>query len=217
MNNIAEYILTVAGATPTILAVIGILAAMLLTFVFVSKIGEWILPRPKETRLANFLPFERLDEDGATIHLHTGGLARVFEVTGADTTLLLPEDRLSLMEARKRWVDAMSELEVVSRIVTIRERVDLGEEEITQDNKLLREVSEKWMESLHRIFKNHHYIILSVNDRKDAMKDLNQACNALTSVLDMYKPRLLSETNNLQNNDKSPFWVFAKMCSPVAR
>ena len=38
MNNIAEYILTVAGATPTILAVIGILAAMLLTFVFVCKI-----------------------------------------------------------------------------------------------------------------------------------------------------------------------------------
>ena len=217
MNNIAEYILTVAGSTPTILAVIGVLAATLLIFVFISKIGEWILPRPKETRLANFLPFEYLDEDGATIHLHTGGLARVYEVTGADTTLLLPEDRLALMEARKRWVDSTSELEVVSRIITIREKVELQEDEAFQDNKLLRAISEKWMESLHRIFKNRHYIVISVNDRKDAMKDLDQASNALTSILDMYEPKLLSEKNNLNNNDKSPFWLFAKICSPLSR
>ena len=82
----------------------------------------------------------------------------------------------------------------------------LSEDESSQDSKLLRSVSEKWMESLHRIFKNRHYIIISVNDRKDAMKDLDQASNALTSILDVYEPQLLSETNNLNNRDKSPFW-----------
>ena len=147
--GMTNFILTSAGSTPTILAWTGILSALLLIFVFVSKLGEWILPKPKETRLANFLPFDHLDEDGATIHLHTGGLARVYEVKGADTTLLLPEDRISLMESRKRWIDSMAELEVVSRIITIREKVVLEEKDAFQDNKLLKAVSEKWMESLH--------------------------------------------------------------------
>ena len=49
------------------------------------------------------------------------------------------------------------------------------------------------------------------------MRDLDQASNALTSILDMYEPQLLSETNNLNTTDKSPFWVFAKMCSPLAK
>ena len=49
------------------------------------------------------------------------------------------------------------------------------------------------------------------------MKDLDQASSALTSILDMYEPQLLSETNNLENKDKSPFWLFAKMCSPLSR
>ncbi|MGN0919386.1 MAG: hypothetical protein ACI4OR_01305 [Alphaproteobacteria bacterium] len=215
--NVTDFILQTAGSTPTILATIGILSAVLLTFVFVTKLGEWVLPKPKETRLADFLPFDRLDEDGATIHLHTGGMARVYEVKGVDTTLLLPEDRIALMDARKRWIDSMAELEVTSRLITIREKVALSETEAFQDNKLLKAVSEKWMESLHRIFKNRHYIIISVNDRKDAMKDLDQASNALTSILDIYEPRLLSETNNLNNRDKSPFWIFAKMCSPLSR
>ena len=214
--GIADYILKTAGNSSMLLAAVGILSAILLVFVFVSKLGEWILPKPEETRLAHFLPFESLDDDGATIHLHTGGLARVYEVKGADTTLLLPEDRVTLVDARKRWVDAMAELEVVSRMITLREKVELHEKAAFRDNKLLKAVSERWMESLHRIFKNKHYIILSVNDRKDAMKDLDQASNALTSILDMYEPKLLSEKNNLNNDDKSPFWLFARLCSPLS-
>ncbi len=215
--GITDFIITAASANSTFIAVIGVLAAIFLIFVFITKVGEWILPKPVETRLANFLPFDYLDEDGATIHLHNGGLARVFEVKGADTTLIMPEDRESLMEARKRWIDSMVELEVVARVVTIREKVDLKEPEAYQDNKLLKAVAGLWMENLHRIFHNKHYIILSINDRKDAMKDLDQATSALTSILDVYEPRLLSEKNNLNNQDKSPFWVFAKMASPLSK
>jgi len=214
--GIIDYIVTTAGASSTAIAVLGVLSAIFLIFVFVTKLGEWVLPKPVETRLANFLPFDYLDEDGATIHLHNGGLARVFEVKGADTTLLLPEDRETLMEARKRWIDSMVELEVIARVVTIRERVELKEPEAYQDNKLLKAVAETWMESLHRIFHNKHYIVLSINDRKNAMKDMDQATNALTSIMDVYEPKLLSEKNNLDNKDKSPFWLFAKMASPLS-
>lgn len=205
-----------ASSFSTLVAVFGVGAAMLIMAVFVTKLGDIILPKPKETRVSDFLPFSKLDEDGATIHMRNGSLARVFEVKGADTTLLMPEDRAQLAEARKRWIDSMAELEIVSRVITIRERVPLFEKEAFRDSNLLRTVSELWLRALHRIFHNRHYIVLSVNDRKTAMKDLTQASNALTAILDMYEPVLISEKTPNRHNDKSPFWLFAKLLSPLS-
>lgn len=205
-----------ASSFSTLVAVFGVGAAMLIMAVFVTKLGDIVLPKPKETRVSDFLPFSKLDEDGATIHMRNGSLARVFEVKGADTTLLMPEDRAQLAEARKRWIDSMAELEIVSRVITIRERVPLFEKEAFRDSNLLRTISELWLRALHRIFHNRHYIVLSVNDRKTAMKDLTQASNALTAILDMYEPVLISEKTPNRHNDKSPFWLFAKLLSPLS-
>lgn len=206
-----------AGAPSTWLLVIGIVAAMLIASTFVSKLGDRILPRPKESRVADFLPFSRLDEDGATIHLRNNALARVLEVAGADTTLVLPEERAAFAAARKQWIDSLAEVEVVARVITIRERVPLSEKEAFRNEPLLKAISIRWLDSLHRIFKNRHYIILSVNDRKNALKDLDQATNATTTILDMYHPVVISEKTPERNNDKSPFWVFAHLMSPVTR
>ena len=215
--NIVDFILTSATSVPTILAVLGLMAAILLAFASVTKIGEWVLPKPKETRLSDFLPFERMDEDGATIHLRNGSLARVFEVKGVDSTLMAPEERMALTGARKRWVDAMAELEIVVRMMTVRDKVQLSTMESFQDNKLLHKIDELWMQNMHRVFKNRHYIVLSVNDRKEAMNDLDQATNALTSILDMYEPQLLSESDSQTQEDKSPLWLFARLASPLSR
>ncbi len=206
-----------ASSVSTVVMLFGILAAMLFASVFVTKIGSMILPKPKETTVADFLPFSRLDEDGKTIHLRNGSLCRVFEVSGADTTLILPEERAVFAEARKRWIDSMAELEVVSRVITLREKVPLHEENTYRDEPLLQTISTKWLDSLHRIFRNRHFIILSVNDRKDAMKDLDQASNAMTTILDMYQPKVIMEGKALPNEDKSPFWLFARLLSPVTR
>ncbi len=221
MNNIdasiIDFIVTSAGSTPMLLAVLGLVAAILVSFVSVTKIGEFILPKPRETRLSDFLPFERLDEDGCTIHLRNGSFARVYEVKGVDSTLMSPDDRMMLTSARKRWIDSMAELEVVIRMFTIRDKVQLDTMESFRDNKLLHEIDELWMKNMHRVFKNRHYIVLSVNDRKDAMRDLDSAGGALTSIMDMYEPRLLSETENEDMDDKSPLWVFARLMSPLSR
>ncbi len=214
--NVFDMILESATAMSTLVALMGVLSAMMIMSVFVTKLGDLILPKPRETRVSDFLPFSKLDPDGATIHLRNGSLARVFEVKGADTTLILPEERAAYADARKRWVDSMAELEITSRVVTIRERVPLSEEHMYKDSRLLQTISKKWLESLHRIFHNKHYIILSVNDRKNALKDLNQASNALTAILDMYEPILISEKTPEKHQDKSPFWLFAQMASPLS-
>lgn len=222
MNNIPvdigilEMLVQGASSFSTVVAFIGIFAAMLIMSVFVTKLGDVILPKPRETRVSDFLPFSKLDEDGSTIHLRNGALARVFEIKGVDTTLLTGPERFALANARKQWIDSMAQLEVVSRVITIREKISLKDIRGHKDSKLLRAISDKWMESMNRVFKNKHYIVLSVNDRKTAMDDLQQATLALTSILDAYEPVLISEKTPNKHNDKSPFWLFAQLASPLS-
>ena len=214
--NLLDLLAHGASNFSTLVAIIGVCAAMFIMSVFVTKLGDIILPKPKETRVSDFLPFSKLDEDGATIHLRNGSLARVFEIKGADTTLLTGSERLALAGARKQWVDSMASLEVVSRVITIRERISLSEMGEHKDCKILKRVSARWMESMSRVFRNKHYIVLSINDRKNAMDDLQQATLALTSILDVYEPVLISEKTPTKHNDKSPFWVFAQLASPLS-
>ncbi len=222
MNNIPidagvfDMLNQAATSTSTMIFVIGVIGAMMIMSVFVTKLGDMILPKPKETRVSDFLPFSKLDEDGSTIHLRNGSLARVFEVKGADTTLLTGAERVALANARKQWVDSMAQLEVTSRVITIREKIWLNDMGEHRDSKLLRTISNKWMESLHRVFRNKHYIIISINDRKTAKDDLQQATLALTSILAAYEPILLSENPPFKSKDKSPFWVFAQLASPLS-
>ncbi len=214
--NVFDLLAQGSSSFSTLVALIGVCAAMFIMSVFVTKLGDIILPKPRETRVSDFLPFSRLDEDGATIHLKNGSLARVFEVRGADTTLLTGPERLALAQARKQWIDSMASLEVVSRVITIRERISLNDMGEHRDSKLLKRVSQKWMENMQRVFRNKHYIVISINDRKNAMDDLQQATLALTSILDVYEPVLISEKTPHKHSDKSPFWLFAQLASPLS-
>ena len=176
--------------------------------------GEIILPRPKETQVADFLPFERLREDGTTIECHDGTLVRVFAVKGADLAMVQPEMREAMLEARKSFIDSLGDLNVVARFITIRELVPLGDE-VRHENKLLAMISDQWDQNLNRVFRNRHYIVLSVKERKNHLRDLNQAAQALTAVLDGYEPTALFETKG-SDLEQSPFTFFARLCSPIS-
>ena len=63
-------------APQTIIGFIGITAAAAFACLFASKLGDMVLPRPKETRVADFLPFDRLLPDGMTIKCKDGSLCR---------------------------------------------------------------------------------------------------------------------------------------------
>ncbi|MCP4395011.1 MAG: hypothetical protein GY804_12205 [Alphaproteobacteria bacterium] len=191
---------------------VGILSTALFAALFVSKIGEYFLPKPKETRVADFLPFEKLLDDGKTIRCHNGTLVRCFQVKGADTSFVPPEVNSWLLESRKQWVDGLADIKVVGRVITIREFVhlDRGKE---HDNPLLGQISEKWDERLDRIYRNKHYIVLSVDDRPDNERDLDQAAQSMLASLDRYDPTAMTELNG---HEDGPFSLFARLCSPVS-
>ena len=149
-----------------IVAIIGFVSAAAFAGFWATKFGHMVLPHPNESRVSDFMPFEKLLSDGMTIRCQNGSLARVFKVTGVDLSFVSEEKVYSMYEARKAWIDGMSDLQVTCRVITIRERVPLNEHKGNFNNELLSTISDVWQDNIDRLFFNTHYIVLSVADRE---------------------------------------------------
>ena len=194
-----------------IVAIIGFISAAAFAVLLSSKFGSWVLPQPRESRVSDFLPFAELMSDGMTIRCTNGSYARVFRITGLDLGSATPEKVYSMMEARKAWIDNLSELQIVCRVIT-----DLDNEQGNFNNEILEKVSEVWMSNMSRVYSNKHYIILSVADRKDALKDLNYASQSLVATLGEYGIMQMYENQDSPATD-SPLYIFSRLCSPVSK
>ena len=199
-----------------LVAIIGFISAAAFAGFWVTKFGYYVLPQPRESRVSDFLPFSKLLSDGMTIRCYNGSLARVFRVTGIDLAFVTDEKVMSMMEARKAWIDGMSDLQVVARVITLRERVPLEENKGDFGNQWLERVDEVWSENLSRVYSNSHYVVLSVADRDENLKDLNYASQALIATLNDYGVTALFESEGSSAAD-SPLSVYAKICSPITR
>lgn len=197
-----------------LVTVIGFVAAASFAVIWITKLGSWFLPQPRETRVSDFLPFFRLMSDGMTLRCKNGSFARVFKVEGVDLAFATGEKIYSMEEARKSWIDGMSDLQVISRVITLRERVPNYIHAGDFNNDILEQVSEIWDANLVSIYQNEHYIILSVEDRKDALKDLNFASQSLLATLSDYGVRTMCETAEGPAKD-SPVYIFSKICNPI--
>lgn len=208
----------VSGLTnaEVVVAVVGFISAAAFAILLSSKFGSWVLPQPRESRVSDFLPFAEIMSDGMTIRCANGSYSRVFRVTGLDLGSATPEKMYSMMEARKSWIDNLSELQIVCRVITDRERTALDNEQGNFNNEILEKVSEIWMNNMSRVYSNKHYIILSVIDRKDALKDLNYASQSLIATLGEYGVTPMLESPDGPATD-SPFYVFSRLCSPVSK
>lgn len=199
-----------------LVAVIGFVSAAAFAGFWVTKLGYYILPQPRESRVSDFLPFDKLLSDGMTIRCYNGSLARVFKVEGIDLAFVTDEKVMSMQESRKAWIDGMSDLQVVCRVITLRERVAMAQEKGEFNNPLLETISETWSANLDRVYKNSHYIVLTVADREDNLKDLNYASQALIATLNEYGVTTLYEGEGSDAAD-SPLSVYARICSPISR
>ncbi|MDR1009232.1 MAG: hypothetical protein LBL52_03190 [Rickettsiales bacterium] len=196
----------------TLAVVLGIVGAGVLSAVFLSSRTGWFLPKPYDTRLADFLPFEKILGDRRTIICSDGSLVRVFKCDGASTAFARAETISNLLESRKRWIDSLSEISVECRIFTIRERVRSGQS-LEPENRVLREISERWDKAQESVFINAHYIVISVNGRKDAMSDLDTATSNLEAMLSAFGVRALKEGGG----GESPLVFFAHLINPISR
>lgn len=199
-----------------LVAFIGFVSAAAFAGLWVTRLGRSILPQPYESRVADFLPFNKLMSDGITIRCYNGAFARVFKVEGADLSFVTEEKNLSMLEARKSWIDGMSDLQVVCRVITLRDRIPLEEDKGDFNNQLLEQISATWKSNLDRVYSNGHYIVLSVPDRPDALKDLNYASQSLLATLNDYGVKPMYETEDSPANE-SPLSIFSRICSPISK
>ena len=209
----------VLSSTLSNFAVVSAILAMfgfgMLVAVLISKRTEWFLPKPIDSRLSDYLPFERMLPDGKTILCSNGSLVRVFKVYGAQVAFVRAEMVTSLLGERKKWVDSLSEISVESRIFTLRQKVK-NEKTLIPDNKIMRQVAETWSRSQEEIFINSHYIVLSVNDRDNAMKDLDTASSTMRALLSNYGVEELVEKEGV-GAEESPLGFFAHIINQISR
>ena len=195
--------------------IIGFISAAAFAGLWLTKFGRAVLPQPNESKVADFLPFNKLMADGMTIHCYNKSYARVFKIEGTDLSFATEEKNLSMAEARKAWLDNLSDLMVTARVITLRERIPPDVIENTFTNKVLERVAYTWQSTLNRVYSNSHYIVISVPDRPDALKDLNYASQSLLATLSEYGVRAMFEGEGSSPLD-SPFHVFSRICSPIS-
>ena len=110
--NFDFYTLFTEGlqSADALVATFGIIMAAAIAVSLVSKIGTWVLPQPKESRVSDFLPFDSLLSDRVTLRCSNGSYVRVFKIDGVDLTSAREETVLSMFEARKAWLDNMADI-----------------------------------------------------------------------------------------------------------
>lgn len=216
--NFDFYTLFITGlqSTDAFVAVFGIIFAAAVSVALVSKVGTWILPQPNESRVADFLPFDSVLSDGSTIRCANGTYVRVFKIEGIDLTSASEETAYSMFQARKSWLDNMSDLQITCRVLTIRERAPVAKNKDEFGNKWLKAVDDIWFESLSRVYKNDHYIILSIEDRKEAVKDLNFASQSLMATLNDYGVKVMYEDSD-SIAEMSPLYPFVRVLNPISK
>ena len=130
MNQYDFFNIFVEGLSniEVIVALVGIVSAASFAVLLSTRFGSWVLPQPRESRVSDFLPFQKLMSDGVTIQCRNNSYARVFRLDGVDLASATAEKVYSMMEARKSWIDDMSNMQIICRVVTTRDRVLLESE-----------------------------------------------------------------------------------------
>lgn len=182
----------------------------------VPKIAERVMPKPKETRLADFLPFNRVREDGQTVECKDGSLCRFIAISGIDQNFLKREEAMNLYRARKQLFDSLAESNVNMRIYTMREPTDLPNEQ-GYPNEVAGRIAEAWNRNFERAFITRTVIAVTVKGNRGT-DALDEAQMIIESSLSKYAPVLMS-----QNPDHSPSGdltigrFLGRLTSPVSR
>ena len=189
----------------------GALFAGLLT----PAVAHSMLPNPRETKLSDFLPFDQILQDGKTILCRDGTVVQCLEVAGRDITFLTPGEREAFYYSRKNWIDALADTGVIARTFIVRERVDPSNG-VEHEHIVLREMARRWENSFLNTYRNRQIIVLSVSGKtKNNLVKLGDAADITISILNPYRPRILSQFDD--EPQRRPLWLWSRIASPITR
>lgn len=160
-------------------AVFCVVGGMLLA----SGITKIAFPEPKITVLGDVLPFHAIINN--IILGKDGSCSQILSIMGYDAGSKTSADLALLIQKKQHWLDKMSELKAVFKILTIRRECqhDLTSGDVPP---VLKRIHDSWMSNFKKNYHNYHYLMISVypNQNKDFFSFLKKdAPDANTGLL----------------------------------
>jgi len=184
------------------------------TALSVPAVARFVLPPPRDTRLADHLPFDRLLGDDRTLVCRDGTLVQCLVLEGRDITFLSAAEREAMFRQRKNWLDAMAEMGITARGMLLRERVRQSRDD-SFEQPLLRQLARNWNASFSSSFHHRQVVVLSNTGRgRTARAKLAEAAETSLQLLAPYKPRMM-EAGGSDDTQLLALWGF--LASPVSR
>ncbi|PKU22823.1 hypothetical protein [Telmatospirillum siberiense] len=219
-QGMAQALFRATSSGEIAVSVAGVVAGMAaFTGLTVPAVARAVLPPPRDTRLADHLPFERLLSDNRTLVCRDGTLVQCLAVEGRDGMFLSAPEREAMFRLRKNWLDAIAEMGVTVRVVLVREKVDVTRTD-DFDLPLLKEFAKSWNRSFQSSFLNRQTIVLSISGKsRSAASRLSEAADTTMQILDPYHPRPMTQQADIHGGPLSPsllaFW--GRLASPLSK
>ena len=234
---LTSYVFQPSVIAQLLAGVAGIVATAGAVAFSIPKVAQRVIPRPKETRLAQHLKFRHMHADGKTVVCEDGVYCVVLSLRGTDLKFNDSGRQRALNQSRQVWTEQMNEMNIRVREFFIRDRLPQPSE-YPNTYSAMGKVSETWARSLPRPLSTEYYLVMSVKDEKRGVERLREAVDQTRSILIDYGVNQLIEQSDvpesLEEADKqtfrdesgheirtveamSPLSFFSRMVSPISR
>lgn len=192
-----------------------VLMAGAASVVAIPSIATRILPKPVETRLADYLPFDRLDADGETVICKDGSICKFIQIAGADQAFLKDADAVRLFLGRKGMMDGLADMDVNLRVFTIREPVDMNEDSAF-DNPLAKKIASQWNQTFRHSFVTRLIVAVSAKEGRNSHR-VEDAVNWIMAALSEYNPAVLTQNPaGSSSGDMTIGRFLGRLVSPIS-
>jgi len=172
-----------------------------------------LMPGHEESRLADYLPFERVLADGAMMRLKNGGLAVAIRVPGVSMAAATRGERTSYFLRRVELVNELAGTGISARVITRRSRAPLP-----RDFPCAHPVRAEILRRFHARFdfaaRVRHVVVLTAPSQTEEARDkLDRAASRAIKLLQPFGARLFDHGESQDKSDLLAFW--AELANPI--
>ena len=209
--DVAAMIMEPATIGPLLAGAGALLSSVAAVTMLVPAVSRKLLPLPKETRLADFLPFERMLSDKTTITTKRGDLVQIVKIAGAELQVTNENEHQGLFLARRTWLSQLAEKGARARVFTVRTAIAPDALQ-KHPNPHMASLAEKWETGFAQTsFLTDHYAVISV-DKDVGRVGLDEAVSLTLNALQPFKPEILTASKG-----ESPLKILGRLASPISR
>ena len=195
--------------TAGLFAGLGLLVFFAL-LIYMPMLGKLFFPSFGYRKYSDYLPFDSILPDNASVRLKDGSVARAFLIDGIQNGMLIEAQKERLFEQKKMLFNQIKDNGAVLRFFTIRARAPYdGDYEF--DQNVLQRIYNRWKRQGLKIFDNKNYLILTAQG-PDALEKIDNHTNMILSILAAFGIKLLHHGDR-----ENIAAVYSRILSPVSR